>query len=196
MFDHVTTTFGTILLGTALALTSPANAAEFSKGSKAKEWNLYGEEKALFSGKVVDVLCELSGDCPANCGDGKRNLGIVRSSDNQLVYVLKNRQAAFNGATEDLLPYCNKTVDVDGVLIGDDEVVKTKFYMLQLIRVSGEPEWNKTTLWTKRWKEKNPDAKGKGPWFRRDPRVNKQLAKDGHFGLGLEFDQKYLKENE
>ncbi|MEM7302872.1 MAG: hypothetical protein AAF468_17480 [Pseudomonadota bacterium] len=175
---------------------SAASAADFSKGSKAKEWGLAGEEKATFSGKVVDILCELSGDCADNCGNGHRNLGIVRSGDNKLIAVLKNRQASFNGAAEDLLPYCNKQVDVDGVLIGEDEVVKTKFYMVQFIRESGAEKWNKASLWTKRWKAKNPDAKGKGPWFRRDPRVKKQIAATGHFGLGKEVDQKYIEENE
>ncbi len=172
-------------------------AEDFSKDSKARSWNLNGEEKALFSGKVVDLLCELSGtDCPTNCGNGKRNLGIVRNVDNKLITVLKNRQAAFNGAAEDLLPYCNKQVDVDGLLVGDDEVVHAKFYMVQLIRISGENKWNKANLWTKRWAQKNPQAKGKGAWFRRDPRVKKQLAADGHFGLGIAFDKKYLEENE
>ncbi len=178
-------------------LGTNVSAQEFAKDSKAKSWNLAGEEKALFSGKVVDLLCELTGsDCPKNCGDGKRNLGIVRNADNKLIAVLKNRQAAFNGATEDLLPYCNKQVDVDGLMIGEDEVVSAKFYMIQLIRNSGESKWNKASLWTKRWAEKNPEAKGKGAWFRRDPRVLKQLAAEGHFGLGLEFDKKYLEENE
>ena len=180
----------------AIFVSFAVQAADFSKDSKAKEWNLYGEEKALFSGKVVDLLCELSGDCPANCGDGNRNLGIVRLDDNRLIAVLKNRQASFNGATEDLLPYCNTMVDVDGLMVGDDDVSQSRFYMVQLIRVTGEEKWNKTTRWTKRWAQKNPEAKGKGPWFRRDPRVKKQLAKSGHFGLGVEFDRKYIEENE
>lgn len=188
------------LIATAfLVFSANAHAQEegaFAKDSKAKEWGLSGEEKALFSGKVVDIVCELSGDCADNCGSGNRNLGIVRSDDNKLIAVLKNSQAAFNGATDDLLPYCNKQVDVDGVLIGEDDVVTAKFYMVQFIRETGQTEWNKTKLWTKRWAEKNPEAKGKGPWFRRDPRVLKQLAKEGHFGLGLEADQKYIAENE
>ena len=184
------------LIASVFLFTTSASAADFSQGSKAKEWNLYGEEKAAFSGKVVDLLCELSGDCPENCGNGNRNMGIVRSADNKLIAVLKNRQASFNGGTEDLLPYCNKQVDVDGLMIGEDEVVKAKFYMVQFIRESGAEKWNKTSLWTKRWKAKNPNATGKGPWFRRDPRVRKQIAKTGYFGLGLEFDQKYLEENE
>jgi hypothetical protein len=179
-----------------LVLANEADAANFAEGSQAKSWNLNGEEKALFSGKVVDVLCHLSGDCPANCGDGKRNLGILRDTDGHLVLVLKNGQPAFNGAADDLLPYCGKQVDVDGLLVGDDEVVSAKFYQVQLIRVAGEEQWNPATLWTKRWAEKNPDAEGKGPWFRRDPRVKKQIAKSGHFGLGHEEDRKFIEENQ
>ncbi|MDD9910745.1 MAG: hypothetical protein OXR62_13785 [Ahrensia sp.] len=177
-------------------LAGSAVAADFSEGSNAKEWGLLGEEKATFSGKVVDVLCELSGDCVENCGGGERFLGILREADNQLVYVMKNSQSAFNGPVVDLLPYCNKQVDVDGVMIGDDEFVQAQFYMVQFIRNKGAAEWNKANLWTKDWAKKNPDAKGKGPWFRRDPRVAKQIEKDGHFGLGHEVDAKYLAENE
>ena len=188
----------TAAAGAALLLTTSvtAGAADFSEGSKAKAWNLYGEEKALFSGKVVDILCELSGDCPANCGDGNRQLGIVRDADSKLILVMKNRQSSFNGAAEDLLPYCNQKVDVDGLMVGEDEVVKAKFFQVQLIRPQGEGKFKKATQWTKAWKAKNPDAKGKGPWFRRDPRVLKQLAADGHFGLGVDYDQQYLAENE
>ncbi len=187
--------FRTLIASTFL-ITASATAADFSKDSKAKSWRLYGEEKAKFSGKVVDLLCELAGDCADNCGNGHRNLGIVRAADNKLITVLKNRQSSFNGGTEDLLPYCNKNVDVDGLMIGDDDVVKAKFYQVQLIRVTGEEKWNKTTRWTKRWKAKNPEAKGKGAWFRRDPRVKKQIAATGYFGLGHDFDKKYAAENE
>ena len=74
-------------------------AQDFAEGSQAKEWGLLGEEKALFTGNVVDLMCEITGDCPENCGNGLRQLGIVRESDNVLVPVLKNRQSSFNGAT-------------------------------------------------------------------------------------------------
>lgn len=175
-------------------LTTGAAAQDFATNSKAKEWGLYGETKAAFSGKVVDLLCELSGDCPDNCGGGNRQLGVVRDADNKLIAVLKNTQAAFNGAAEDLLPYCNKAVDVDGVMIGEDEFSPSRFYMVQLIREQGAAEWNKTTLWTKRWAEKNPEAKGKGPWFRRDPRVKAQIAATGHLGKGHAYEADYIKE--
>ena len=131
-----------LVTAAALLFATSVNASDFSEGSKAKEWNLYGEEKAKFSGKVVDILCELSGNCADNCGNGNRHLGIVRSADNKLIAVLKNRQASFNGAAEDLLPYCNKDVDVDGLMIGEDEFSASRFYMVQLIRVTGEEKWN------------------------------------------------------
>jgi hypothetical protein len=186
----------TLALAASLALTATvAMAADFSKGSNAKEIGLVGEEKAMFSGKVVDILCELSGDCPANCGDGKRQLGIVRQVDNVLVVVSKNSQFEFNGAVDDLLPYCNKSVDADGLLIGDDPGMKAKVYMIQFIRETGAAEWTRTTRWTKAWAERNADAKGEGPWFRRDPRVAKQIEKSGYFGLGKDVDEKWLKEN-
>ncbi len=186
-----------IIAGIVSSFFSPfANATDFSEGSKAKKWGLTAEEKALFSGKVVDVLCELSGDCPDNCGDGLRHLGIVRDADGKLISVLKNSQAAFNGVTDDLLPYCNKQVDVDGVLIGNEEELNAKFFMVQRIRQDGRPKWNKTREWTKAWKKRNPDSVGKGPWFRRDKRIAKQIELEGYLGLGKVEDEKYIAENQ
>lgn len=192
-----TTTFLAVL-GSAFAISTVAVfAGEFSEGSKAKEFGLQEEEKATFSGKVVDVLCELSGDCAEKCGEGKRLLGVLREADRQLVLVLKNAQFQFNGPVEDLVPYCNKQVDVDGLLIGDQEVYGAKFYMLQFIRESGQAEWKKANTWTAAWKARNPEiANQKGPWFRRDPRVRKQIEATGYFGLGHEVDDKYREENQ
>ena len=186
------------LVGLVFTLSSIliAGAEEYSEGSKAKEFGLIEEEKATFSGKVVDLLCELSGDCPENCGNGERTMGIIREGDNRLIPVLKNAQFSFNGPIDDLLPYCNKTVDVDGLLVGDSEIYNAKFYMVQLIREAGAEEWQKANKWTKAWRKRNPEAKGKGPWFRRDPRVLKQVEANGYFGVGLEADEKYRAENE
>ena len=49
-----------VLLFAGLLAAAPGRAAE--------EWGLPEEEVARFEAKVVDVLCELSGDCPAGCG--------------------------------------------------------------------------------------------------------------------------------
>ncbi|MEM9279203.1 MAG: hypothetical protein AAGA76_11570 [Pseudomonadota bacterium] len=96
---------------------------EFAEGSNAKEFGFSGEEKATFSGKVVDVTCELTGNCVDNCGAGKRLMGIVRAADNKLILPLKNAQLAFNGPVDDLVPYCNKDVDVDGVCKCDNNYI-------------------------------------------------------------------------
>lgn len=186
------------LIFSALAFVSSAYAeGEFAEGSKAKEFGFQEEEKATFSGKVVDVTCEVTGNCVDACGAGKRLMGIVRAADGKLILPLKNAQLAFNGPVDDLVPYCGKDVDVDGVLVGDQEIYGAKFYMLQFIRESGAGKWKKARLWTAAWKKRNPDvAKGKGPWFKRDPRVLKQIEATGYFGLGHEADEKYREENQ
>ena len=184
------------LAGFSVILLNAAVARDFSQDSQAKEYGFQEEEKALFSGKVVDIMCELTGNCAANCGNGNRIMGIVRDADNKLVLVLKNAQFSFNGPVEDLLPHCNQKVDVDGLLIADPEDYGAKFFMLQKIRRTGTREWKKANLWTRAWKKRNPDADGKGPWFRRDPRVVKQIEATGYFGLGLQVDEKYRQENQ
>lgn len=189
-------TFGMSLFS-AIALSSTiAIAADFTKGSKAKDFGLNEAIQSTFSAKVVDLLCEIAGDCPDNCGAGNRQLGLLRDADDKLITVLKNGQFSFNGAVEDLLPYCNQKVDVDGIMVGDPEEHNTQFYMVQFIKEQGAAEWNKANRWTKAWAARNKDAKGKGPWFRRDPRVLKQIEATGYFGLGKEADIKYAKENQ
>ena len=186
----------TVILSGGLPV-SPGMAQDFSTGSQAKEYGLNEEVKATFSGKVVDIACEISGSCVPNCGDGNRHLGIVREADNKLIMVLKNAQFSFNGPAYDLVKYCNRSVDVDGLLVGDREEHGTQFYMLQFIKEKGTNDWQKANQWTQGWKARNPEtAEGKGPWFRRDARVLTQIQSDGYFGLGHEADQKYAQEEQ
>ncbi|SLN42485.1 hypothetical protein PEL8287_02106 [Roseovarius litorisediminis] len=175
-------------------LAAPAAAQDFSAGSGAKTWNLYAEKPARFEAKVVDILCELTGDCPENCGDGRRQLGLLRAADKALVYPNKNAQAAFTGAALELLPYCSADVEVDGLLIEDPDLAAKNIYLVQKIRLVGEENWTKANSWTKKWAKANPDAKGKGPWFRRDPRVRAAIAEDGYTGIGVEAEQPFIKE--
>ncbi len=190
-----------LIAAAALILAAaPALAeGEFSAGSEAKSWNLFGEEKARFEGKVVDALCVLTGDCPADCGAGKRQMGILRSADGRFLLVNKNGQPVFTGASVDLAPYCGQVVEVDGLLVGDREVTPdlggAKLFQVQTVRIPGEEAAKKTNLWTRDWKKRNPDVGGKGPWFRRDPKVMEQIEAHGRFGLGAEADRKYIEEN-
>lgn len=180
------------VLAAPLTFALPASAED----CEAKSWGLSGEEKACFTATVVDMLCEITGDCPDNCGDGKRQLGLVRAEDNVLVYPQKNLQSSFNGAVADLQPFCGKTVDVRGWYVGDEDTLKGApklLYQVQWIRETGE-EWSKANRWTKAWAKANPDAKGKGPWFRRDPRVLKEIEKDGYLGFGHDEDTAFIKD--
>ncbi|MDW3224798.1 MAG: hypothetical protein R8G34_18270 [Paracoccaceae bacterium] len=175
-------------------MASPLAAQDFSETSEAKSWNLYGEVPARFKAKVVDVLCELTGDCAANCGQGKRQLGLIRTADDVMVLAMKNSQAAFTGAAEELAPYCNQVIEVDGLMIEDEDVGASNIYLVQRIK-SGDADWIKANSWTKKWAAKYPEAKGKGPWFRRDPRIKSIIASEGYLGLGLEADDTYAEEN-
>ena len=179
-----------IVLFTLIA--TPAVAQDFSANSEARPWNLVAEVPARFEATVVDLLCELAGDCPANCGDGRRQLGLLRSADGVLVYPNKNSQPAFTGAAVELYPFCGQEVEVDGLMITDPELNVDNVYLVQTIRKLGDTEWTKANQWTKVWAEKNPDAEGKGPWFRRDPRVNGMIAADGYLGLGQEVDEAFI----
>lgn len=176
----------------ALAIAAlPFHAIAEDATSNAKPWNLSGEQKARFSAKVVDILCEVSGKCADQCGAGSYQLGLL-TTDGKIIPVNKNGQSSFNGAIVDLLPYCGKTVEVDGLLVGED--VPAQLYQVQLIKTEGA-DWAKADLHTKEWEKQFPNAGGEGPWFRRDPRVLSQLEKDGYLGLGAEVDKAFIAEN-
>lgn len=178
----------------AALMTSPLMAeGEFSEGSEAKAWNVQGEEPARFTAEVVDLICSFTGDCPAECGAGTRQLGLLREADGMLVLVAKNAQAAFTGGARELAPYCGQMVEVDGNLVGDPELTQTKFYQVQRIRPVGSDDWVAANRWTKVWNEANPEAaKGKGPWFRKDPVILEQIETKGYLGLGLEADAAFI----
>lgn len=178
----------------AAFLAFPAVAQDFSEGSTARSWKLFAEQPALFEAKVVDIMCELTGDCPDNCGDGRRQLGLIRAADNVLVFPNKNSQPAFTGASIELAPFCGQRVEVDGLMLDDPDLGAKNVYLVQKIRNVGDEEWIKGNKWTKNWAKEHPEAKGKGPWFRRDPRVKEIIAANGYLGLGLETDEEFKKE--
>ncbi|SDZ01599.1 hypothetical protein SAMN05444004_10546 [Jannaschia faecimaris] len=175
----------------AALAAAPALAQDFSEGSEAREWGLYAEQKARFTAVVSDPLCELAGDCTDDCGGGRRQVVLIRTADNAMVFPLKNAQSAFNGAVADVAPFCGQTVEVDGLLIEDPEIGATNVYLVQRIRPEGGA-WQAANIWTDDWAAKNPDASGKGPWFRRDPRILGEIEKEGYLGLGKEIDEAFI----
>ena len=178
-----------------LALAAPAAAQDFSEGSEASSWGLLGEAQARFEAKVVDVLCELAGDCPEDCGGGARQIGLLRSADGVLVLPMKNGQPIFTGAVDDLAPYCGQTVEVDGLLVGEAEVTEAPFYMVQRIRPEGESEFVPAKQFTEAWAARNPEAAAQGgKWFQTDPAIRARIAEEGYLGLGPETDAAFFAE--
>ena len=175
-------------------VASPLAAQDFSEGSEARSWNLYAEVPAKFDAQVVDVLCTLTGDCPDDCGAGKRQLGLVRSVDDVLILPMKNSQPAFTGAAVELAPFCGQTVTVDGLMLDDPDLGATNVYLVQTIKAA-DADKIKANKWTKNWAKEHPEAKGKGPWFRRDPRIKEIIATEGYLGLGLDEDATFIAEN-
>ena len=179
-----------VLAGLGFLAVAPAvEAAE----SKAQSWGLTGEQAARFEATVVDVLCTLSGDCPSDCGAGRRQLGLLRA-DGVLVLAAKNGQPIFSGAAEDLLPYCARKVEVDGLMVGEGP---TRIYQVQTIRALDAPAAHKADRWSKVWEQRHPGSGDpKKPWFRRDPRVQREVERGGYLGLGAEVDRAFIKESQ
>lgn len=184
-----------LLAAPLTALPAAAQEGPFSAGSQAASWGLAGEESARFEATVVDLLCEIAGDCRDDCGAGARQLGLKRTADGAVLVVAKNGQPLFNGAVDDLLPWCGKAVEVDGLLVGDDPANPFRIYQIQFIRAQGAADWTAADRWLDAWKARNPSvANAEGEWFRNDPRVRALIERDGWLGLGQETDAAFLKE--
>jgi hypothetical protein len=158
----------------------------------AQSWNVTGEEEARFEAKVVDLLCELTGDCPTDCGAGRRQLGLV-TDDGVLIPATKNF-APFAGATDELIDFCQQRVTVDGLFTANHG---TRVFAVQFVQPAGG-DWRRANRFLDKWAETNgvdPAGKAKNTWFRRDPRIDAIIEKDGFLGLGQEEDKKYLDDN-
>ena len=125
----------------------------------AKSWNLLNEEEASFEATVVDMICELTGDCPQECGVASdRQLGLV-DGDGKLILVAKNL-TFFAGGSMDLAPYCGQAIEVDGFT---DEWVEREGF--------------------------DPAGEERKKWWNNDPRVLEIIEQDGVLGLGHEVDE-------
>ncbi len=153
----------------ALGVIANAQAAE--------EWGIDFEKKARVEAKVVDMACELTGNCPDNCGNGKRQLGLLMD-DGRLVPVIKNFDI-FAGATNDLIKHCNKRIVADGLMISNP---KMPMFALQFSKPAEGGKWSRANQFGKDWSKAN-GGKNSGQWFRTDPVVARIIKKDGVFGI-------------
>ncbi len=148
-----------------------------SAAQAAEEWGIDGESKARFEAKVVDIACELTGDCPANCGGGKRQLGLLKD-DGKLLLVAKNNDI-FAGATADLHPFCNKRIIADGLMIDSPHM---PLFALQFKRLAPDGKWSRANWFTKGWSKAHGGQDG-SKWFRLDPRIVREIKTNGVFGI-------------
>ena len=179
-----TLTLGAVAL--AFLAAGPVDAAQ--------EWGLPNEEVARFDATVVDVLCELTGDCPDNCGNGSRQLGLV-DDQGVLVIAMKNF-TPFTGASWELQDFCGKKVTADGVFTTN---LGYRIFAIQFVREAPDGDWRRANRFTGQWAEKNgvaPDSKEAKQWFRNDPEVKRLIEQHGVFGLGADADKAYFETNQ
>ncbi len=164
-----------LLLLLPLLMASPAQAAE--------SWGLPGEEAASFEGKVVDIQCVLTANCPKDCGAGRRQLGLLKP-DGALILAMKNTDP-FAGAIRDLLPFCGQSVMVDGLFTSNEGV---RAFALQRIK-SGGGNWITANGFSRDW-AKTHKVKSEAPqveeWYRHDETVAARIKAEGKLGLGPE----------
>ncbi len=160
---------GFLVLASLLAWTGAAQAAN--------EWGIEHEEKARFDAKVVDLLCAVTGDCPADCGGGKRQLGLLKD-DGTLIPVVKNFDI-FAGGTNDLIGFCGKVITADGLYINDPLM---PMFALQFKRLAPDGKWSRANQFGKDWSAAHGGKKA-DQWFRSDPMILEVLEADGVFGI-------------
>lgn len=156
----------------------------------ANSWGLPNEEISRFEAKVVDVLCELSGNCPTDGGAAGRQLGLLLD-DGTLVLPVKNA-TPFSGTQVELLPFFGKRVIADGLFTTNHGY---RVFALQFIREAPDGEWRGANRFIRAWARNNgfpADAKEVSQWFRHDPGVKALIAKQGKLGLGPEADKAFL----
>jgi hypothetical protein len=157
-------------------------AGAMSTGAYAGEsWGLDNEELATFDGKVTDVQCALTGDCPKNCGAGKRQLGFV-TGDGKLILAVKNADP-FAGTSHDLIAFCGKTVTADGLFVTTQGL---RAFALQRFKPKGG-EWIAANGFVRDWAAAHKlksDSPELDEWYRHDEKIKTLIDKDGKLGLG------------
>ena len=153
----------------------------------AKSWGVSNEQEAVFTGTVVDIACELTGNCPENCGGGNRQLGL-KTADQGVILVSKNL-TLYTGAAEELFGFCGQEVEVDGLFTENRNV---RFFQVQKMRAVGG-KWEKANRFHDAWAaEYGGKPKKARKWYKKDPRIKAIIERDGYLGRGLEADEEYF----
>lgn len=155
-----------MIAAAAALLTGPAAAAD--------SWGLDNEQELQVQGIVVDVLCELNGECPENCGGGTRQLGLL-TEDGRLLLAAKSN-TLFAGPVLDLLPHCGERVEADGLLIENPAMT---VYFVQYLRTDPAAEFVSTDAYGEEFTATHGEA---DEWFRAHPQVVEEIEQNGPLG--------------
>ncbi len=174
-------------LATVLGSLFLLNGCATSVGEVAA-WPVTNAEESALSGTVVDVLCELNGNCAENCGEGKRQLAIKTESLGT-VLISKNL-TNYSGAADELWPFCGELVEVNGLFTENKGI---RFFQAQNIREPGG-QWKQTTNYLQAWSNRTGQSRSLAEdWQYHDPRVKAIIERDGRLGLGTDADNDYFK---
>lgn len=149
-------------------------------------WGLEHETVVQADVTIVDLTCEIGKQCAANCGDGKHQLGL-KFSDGKIYPAIKSI-TPFAGLTVDLLPFCGKTVTVDGLQIDNPAM---RMFAVQRLRSDANSPWVDSDAYGKKSAAKNGPA---DEWYRIDPDVKAEIEAGGVFGIkGLQAKKQDVK---
>lgn len=157
-----------LVLANALCLSPPAASA-------AEAWGIPNERPLVLKGRVVDALCHLTGRCVPDCGGGKRQLGMVLG-DGSFRLIAKGN-VDFAAAIPDLIGYCGKEIEADGLLIENPAIT---LFFVQGTRTDPSQPFVPTERFKADWEARNGKAE---EWWRADPEANRLIAEDGPLGV-------------
>jgi len=147
-----------------------------TEATAADEWGIEYEKTFRETAKVVDIMCEVTGNCVENCGGGKRQLGLL-FKDGKLVPAVKNFES-FTGAAVELLPHCGKEVVADGLIIENPEMTMA---VIQFVRSAPDGKWARGNRWGMAWSKAN-GGQDPGDWYNKDPVVKRFITEQGVYG--------------
>jgi hypothetical protein len=163
-------------MGKAVFLASLALSVLSANSAPAAEaWNIPHEKQVVLKGRVTDALCHLKGRCAPDCGGGKRQLGLVLA-DGAFRLVAKSN-VDFAGAIHDLIGYCGREIEADGLLIENPAVT---LFFVQGIRTDASAPFTPAERFKTQWEARHGKAQ---EWWRADPEANRLIAEDGPLGI-------------
>jgi len=139
------------------------------------------EQLLMIEGKVVDLACELTHECPLDCGAGKRPLGL--KTDDGKLYVAAKSNTIFAGLGHDLASYCGSEIIADGLTTSN---YGSTLLMIQRFKPNEAADWIETNKFATDWaKQHSTDPAGKQTeeWYRNDWIAKRLVAEHGKTGL-------------